>query len=1175
MLPLFASLVLLGGVICESAELKTEAPAELKPGGGEFIVNVSIDKADRLVAYQVQLEFFLNAEPTNLFSVVCSSEGELFPAKAYDSGDMLNGRYAILETGSVSGSGILASFVVKYHPKAIGQFYLLAKALFVDQCGKTLPWGCEPVPVMIGKASAGYATSPPDRAGDDQMRLLSIYGECCPPVYADINGDCEVNILDLILLRNIMMEGTEPVGQRCHADIDGNGLINILDLIEVRNNLGMVTLFDADGFAGQGVNAPENPWDRMVDGMTVVVSCEVTPHKNIPCGLKWSVTQGAVISQTYESSTGAASATIEVAGVSAGSFGVDVLIGKCVIGSAIVHVTDSTPPPVLIDVDGIVIPAIDEYYWGVFGQPDGVLPANVSICGYFWNGSVSYQLPGLTVLDFYTLEPIPPSEPVPPDPLINGQVCGLFREAIVILPSEPSYFIYDTYLEARIDDLYQHDEFDRHDRVNYSACAVEKTDDNVFVPWNMWDNMFTYAGEPEQYETLDISMMPGDRLCRLSIDADFTVLDEDYEPIVTESQGDPTLLQGEYAFSFKIYSESESAAVDDKTLSIAYIDPYGNTVVSHDYDYTAVRPDIDVDVNGDGGIDDGEDDRLEWVDGGWLMVNDDDDDSNGTADNADEEVNGDLDTWDMALVTIWLSPSDLTDGTLTLTKIGEGKVRIFDVPNRMVVMGPNDASVDARQLIDSGRFVLLVEGVLEGEVELWLEYTNGGFYAYDRIKLNFVTVTIENPHDTDGDGNIDDDATAANLFRGNEFTFSTASPGILTIPCVARVTPDTSEVQTALAGRLKVDVSAIGTSHDPMGPYMTELTWDYTFSGEPKAGCLVYNPASQRWEATATFSMLPLFNSDFGLKTATLSLYSGVGERAVDYEVFWRLLIEPPWRFDGNFVKNHPGPDLNATGLDLADPEHAPAPRAPNWFYYWLQAIEEAGENWKDKYRYAGAEIPGPTTPALYYFAGGYTGRHDRVLIDESVSGADPHQPPVSPCTGIDLVRDVVVHENYHAIDQSVKYTNEGFGKAINGASNVTDGDWSFGVDKPLVPPPLPLPAGRVYNHYMNINADQDFSDELDLDGDGFFNHRVLGSAIVPEAGGPRDVNGDGDQEDLIYEKEDLDADGDGVPDWREKNIPGQIEEDAKAMQPGWEDGLAEHDWGNPGKNHGTSSYSD
>ena len=53
----------------------------------------------------------------------------------------------------------------------------------------------------------------------------------------DINGDCRVNVLDLILVRNKLMKSVSS-GENWWADVNNDGKINVLDLIQVRNKIG-------------------------------------------------------------------------------------------------------------------------------------------------------------------------------------------------------------------------------------------------------------------------------------------------------------------------------------------------------------------------------------------------------------------------------------------------------------------------------------------------------------------------------------------------------------------------------------------------------------------------------------------------------------------------------------------------------------------------------------------------------------------------------------------------------------------------------------------------------------------------------------------------------------------------------------------------------------------------
>jgi len=56
------------------------------------------------------------------------------------------------------------------------------------------------------------------------------------PIPGDCNGDCRVNILDLIFIRNRLNQDVST-GENWKADVNEDNRINILDLIYVRNRL--------------------------------------------------------------------------------------------------------------------------------------------------------------------------------------------------------------------------------------------------------------------------------------------------------------------------------------------------------------------------------------------------------------------------------------------------------------------------------------------------------------------------------------------------------------------------------------------------------------------------------------------------------------------------------------------------------------------------------------------------------------------------------------------------------------------------------------------------------------------------------------------------------------------------------------------------------------------------
>jgi len=56
------------------------------------------------------------------------------------------------------------------------------------------------------------------------------------PIPGDANGDCRVNILDLIFIRGRLNQAV-GTGDNWKADLNADGEINVLDLIEVRGKL--------------------------------------------------------------------------------------------------------------------------------------------------------------------------------------------------------------------------------------------------------------------------------------------------------------------------------------------------------------------------------------------------------------------------------------------------------------------------------------------------------------------------------------------------------------------------------------------------------------------------------------------------------------------------------------------------------------------------------------------------------------------------------------------------------------------------------------------------------------------------------------------------------------------------------------------------------------------------
>jgi len=81
--------------------------------------------------------------------------------------------------------------------------------------------------------------------GSDAVRTVTIYIEGQGPALSpveDVTGDCKVNILDMIAIRNNLYESAEGNP----SDVNGDGDINILDMIQVRNHLGDTCMASGD-----------------------------------------------------------------------------------------------------------------------------------------------------------------------------------------------------------------------------------------------------------------------------------------------------------------------------------------------------------------------------------------------------------------------------------------------------------------------------------------------------------------------------------------------------------------------------------------------------------------------------------------------------------------------------------------------------------------------------------------------------------------------------------------------------------------------------------------------------------------------------------------------------------------------------------------------------------------
>ena len=58
--------------------------------------------------------------------------------------------------------------------------------------------------------------------------------EGCVAELAYVNGDSQINILDLVQISNLILEISTPAYE-CAADYNGDGQVNILDLVQIVN----------------------------------------------------------------------------------------------------------------------------------------------------------------------------------------------------------------------------------------------------------------------------------------------------------------------------------------------------------------------------------------------------------------------------------------------------------------------------------------------------------------------------------------------------------------------------------------------------------------------------------------------------------------------------------------------------------------------------------------------------------------------------------------------------------------------------------------------------------------------------------------------------------------------------------------------------------------------------
>ena len=205
----------------------------------------------------------------------------------------------------------------------------------------------------------------------------------------------------------------------------------------------------------------------------------------------------------------------------------------------------------------------------------------------------------------------------------------------------------------------------------------------------------------------------------------------------------------------------------------------------------------------------------------------------------------------------------------------------------------------------------------------------------------------------------------------NEFTFSTANPGVLTINLKARVTPVAAAA--LMVNDCRFGVEAVGNS---------KMEW----SKDNKGGKAAF--VGGFLTATVKFIGLPEKNDAFGKKIAML-LWNGRKCDEENYEVF----------FPKNET-NHPCTPSNSNW--------------PNWMFYWLQTVEPLGS----------------PAPNFVYGASSYftPGTKTITLSDGDAGSYDAPYGANNTLCGIDNFAWTVIHESQHYKDWldlwSNNYTN-------------------------------------------------------------------------------------------------------------------------------------------------------
>ena len=227
----------------------------------------------------------------------------------------------------------------------------------------------------------------------------------------------------------------------------------------------------------------------------------------------------------------------------------------------------------------------------------------------------------------------------------------------------------------------------------------------------------------------------------------------------------------------------------------------------------------------------------------------------------------------------------------------------------------------------------------------------------------------------------------------NEFTYSAAAPGVLTIDTKILVKPTGTAGLTGHDG-VKFSDRCIYTLPTIAG---STFAWDAANPGGKSTA------SGEHVIAKATYTTLPALNTEFGLKQAEFKCDSDTTVLPkADFEVFFM-----------RDETNHPSDPTNSTW--------------PNWMFYWMQTVSPLG-------------TPPPTFKygASSFFTPGTT------EITLSAGDAGTYNAPYSsnnPLEGIDNFAWTVVHESQHYKDWVDLWANNYVDWFNNKRGNAGPGD--------------------------------------------------------------------------------------------------------------------------------------